>query len=166
MGYTKTDLIPTQLRMQAMDTNPIEIIGAIIIRLSGLDMQGNSHETTQICFVSNKIKGMYISEHGCKQLGIIPESFLSVGAVDSDNDVAANSSTQPPITGDTCSCPMRTIPPPLPTSVPLPPTDNNRGKLEEWIRDYYKDSSFNVCDRQPLPLMEGPPVRIMVDPKA
>ena len=166
MGYTKTDLIPTKLRMQAIDTNPIEIIGAIIVRLSGLDIQGNSHETTQICYVSNKIKGMYLSEHGCKQLGIIPESFLSVGAVDSDNDIAASSSRQPPTTGDTCSCPRRTMPPPLPTSVPLPPTDNNRGKLEEWIRDYYKGSTFNVCEHQPLPLMEGPPVRIMVDPKA
>ena len=60
MGYTKTDLIPTKLRMQAIDTNPIEIIGAIIVRLSRLDIQGNSHETTQICYVSNKIKGMYL----------------------------------------------------------------------------------------------------------
>ena len=56
MGYKKSDLIPTQLRMQAIDTNPIEIIGAIIIRLSGFDIQENSHETTQICYVSNKIK--------------------------------------------------------------------------------------------------------------
>ena len=166
MGYKKSDLIPTQLRMQAIDTNPIEIIGAIIIRLSGFDIQGNSHETTQICYVSNKIKGMYLSEHGCKQLGIIPESFPSVGAVNSDNDVAASSSTRPPSTRDTCNCPRRTMPPPLPTSVPLPPIDNNRGKLEEWIRDYYKGSTFNVCEHQPLPLMEGPPVRIMVDPKA
>ena len=88
----------TQRRMQAIDINPIEIIGAIIIRLSGLDIQGNSHETTQICYVSNKIKGMYLSEHGCKQLGIIPGSFPSVGAVNSDNDVAASSSMQPPST--------------------------------------------------------------------
>ena len=52
------------------------------------------------------------------------------------------------------------------TSVPLLPIDTNRGKLEEWIRDYYKGSTFNVCEHQPLPLMEGPPVCIMVDPKA
>ena len=45
MGYTNTDLIPTTLRMQAIDTNPIEIIGAIIVRLSGMDIQGTSHET-------------------------------------------------------------------------------------------------------------------------
>ena len=164
MGYKKSDLIPTQLRMQAIDTNPIEIIGAIIIRLSGLDIQGNSHETTQTCYVSNKIKVTYLSEHGCKQLGIIPESFPSVGAVNSDNDVAASSSTQPPPTRDKCNCPRRTMPPPLPTSVPLLPIDNNRGKHEEWIRD--KGSTFNLCEHQPLPLVEGPPVRIMVDPKA
>ena len=109
---------------------------------------------------------MYLSEHGCKQLGIIPESFPSVGAVNSDNDVAASSYTRPPSIRDTCNCPRRTMPPPLPTPVPLPPIDNNRGKLEEWIRDYYKGRTFNVCEHQPLPLMEGPPVRTMVDPKA
>ena len=87
---------------------------------------------------------MYLSEHGCKQLGIIPESFPSVGAVNSDNDVAACSSTQPPSTRDTCNCPRCTMPPPLPTSVPLPPIDNNRGQLEEWIGDYYNGSTFNV----------------------
>ena len=58
------------------------------------------------------------------------------------------------------------MPPPLPTYVPLPPIDNNRGKFEEWIRVYYKGSTFNVCEHQPIPLMEGPPARIMVDPKA
>ena len=151
MGYKKSDLISTHLRMQAIDTNPIEIIGAIIIRLSWLDIEGNSHETTQICYVSNKIKGMYLNEHGCKQLGIIPESFPSVGAVNSDNDVAASSSTQPPSVRNTCSCPSRTMPLPLPTPVPLPPTDNNRGNLEDWTRDYYKSSTFNVCEHQPLP---------------
>ena len=158
----KTDLIPTQFRMQAVDTNRIEIIRAIIIRLSGLDIQGNSHETTQICYDCNKMKGMYLSEHGCKHLGIIPESFPSIGAVDSGNNVAASSSTPPPTTGT--SAVARGVR--LPTSVPLPSTDNNRGKLEEWIRDYYKGSTFNVCEHQPLPLMDGPPVRIMVDPKA
>ncbi|RDH89254.1 MAG: hypothetical protein DIZ77_16200 [endosymbiont of Seepiophila jonesi] len=166
MGYKKSDLIPTRLRMQAIDTNPIEIIGAIILRLSGLDRHGNSHETTQICYVSNKIKGMYLSEHGCKQLGIIPESFPSVGAVDTNNDAAASSSMPPPSTRDNCNCPGRTMPPPLPTSIPFPPTENNRGKLEEWIKDYYKGSTFNTCEHQPLPLMEGPPVRIMVNSNA
>ncbi|CAG2222072.1 unnamed protein product [Mytilus edulis] len=32
--------------------------------------------------------------------------------------------------------------------------------------DYYKSSTFNTCDHQPLPLMDGPPMRLMVDPEA
>ncbi|CAC5407544.1 unnamed protein product [Mytilus coruscus] len=28
--------------------------------------------------------------------------------------------------------------------------------------DYYKSSTFNTCDHQPLPLMDGPPIRLMV----
>ena len=32
--------------------------------------------------------------------------------------------------------------------------------------DYYKSSTFNTCDHQPLPLIDGPPMRLMVDPNA
>ena len=32
--------------------------------------------------------------------------------------------------------------------------------------DYYKSSTFNKCEHQPLPMMEVPPLRLMVDPTA
>ena len=38
------------------------------------------------------------------------------------------------------------------------------GKLEQYIRDYYKHSAFNMCPHQPLRMMTGEPLRIIVDP--
>ena len=53
-----------------------------------------------------------------------------------------------------------------PTSLPFPATDENRVRLEQWLLDHYKSSTFNVCEHQPLPKMSGPPIRLMVDPQA
>ena len=61
-----------------------------------------------------------------------------------------------------CDCPSRKLPPPLPEKVPFPPTEDNREKIEKQILEYYGKSTFNTCEHQPLPLMEGPPFRIKV----
>ena len=45
----------------------------------------------------------------------------------------------------------------------LPPSEDNCAKIEQWLLDYYKASVFNTCEHQPLPMMSGPPIRIMVD---
>ena len=65
-----------------------------------------------------------------------------------------------------CSCPIRTKPPPLPTALPFPATDANRTALQNWILDRYRSSTFNTCECQTLPLMEGPPLELHVDPEA
>lgn len=38
--------------------------------------------------------------------------------------------------------------------------------MEAWLLEYYKSSSFNVCEHQALPMMSGPPIHLMVDPDA
>ena len=35
-----------------------------------------------------------------------------------------------------------------------------------YLVDYYKASTFNTCDHQPLPMMKCSPMRLMVDPYA
>ena len=65
-----------------------------------------------------------------------------------------------------CSCPIRTKPPALPHALPIPATDANRAALQNWILDRYRSSTFNTCDCQTLPLMEGPPLELHVDPEA
>ena len=59
----------------------------------------------------------------------------------------------------TCSCPRRTKPPPAPSSLPFPATPENRVKLQEYILKHYAASTFNTCEYQVLPLMDGPLTR-------
>ena len=161
MGFTKSDLIPTHIRMRAIDKNPIDIVGALLLRLSGRAKDGTVLETAQICYVSDRVKQLYLSEHGCKQLGIIPESFPTIGAALHGPIVSAVEKDKPSVTNHVCDCPKRTLPPLLPTKIPFPPVESNRDTLENWIRERYADSTFNICPHQPLPLMEGRPVDLL-----
>ena len=56
--------------------------------------------------------------------------------------------------------------PPLPTSLPFPATEENRERLQQWLIDYYRSSSFNMCEHQPLTMMDSLPLRLMVNPEA
>ena len=169
LGYSEADLIPTKMRMKAIDQNNIAVQGAIILRLSGRDQHGNVYETVQICFVSDKIKQLYLSEQGCKQLGIIPETFPAVGAALPVQHTAATTDA-PDVSScshdEKCPCLPRTSTPPIPTELPFPPIEANRSTLENWIKDYYKSSVFNNCPHQQIPLMSGPPVSIHINPGA
>ena len=51
------------------------------------------------------------------------------------------------------------------TELPFPAKTKNRKKLEHWMLDKDKVSTFNTCKHRPLSVMDGPPVHIFVDPK-
>ncbi len=42
----------------------------------------------------------------------------------------------------------------------------NRQKLHDYLLEYYHASTFNTCENQPLPAMDGTPLQLMVDPDA
>ena len=66
-----------------------------------------------------------------------------------------------------CSCPQRQLPPSEPPLLPCEPTPENPPVLRQYILDRYAASSFNTCEHQPLPLMQGaPPLRLFVDKEA
>ena len=64
-----------------------------------------------------------------------------------------------------CSCPERTLPPPVPKHCPFPATPENVGRIKDWIVNYYGASAFNTCTYQQLPMVtSSPPLRLLVDP--
>ena len=65
-----------------------------------------------------------------------------------------------------CNCSHCTAPPTKPTQPPFPATMENRKHLQEWLQDYYKSSTFNTCEHQPLHLMGSVPMQLMTDPDA
>ena len=99
-----------------------------------------------------------MSKAACIDLGI-SKDFPTIRATPSTaNPIADNRQS--------CDCPRRELPPPLPTKLPFPATTENREKLQGYLLDYYKSSTFNTCEHQPLPLMSGPPLKLRIDPDA
>ena len=165
MGLTHANLNRVKMRMTAADNRPINIIGALILRISGKTSNNETLETRQVVYFTDSTSKLFLSRQACAALGLIPDQFPSIGQC---NRLASSVSITSSMSGATspCECPRRTTPPPKPKCLPLAPTEENREKLEKWIIDYYRSSSFNVCEHQTLPMMTGPPIRLMIDKSA
>ena len=169
LGIPDNSLIPVNLRMRAVNDNNITILGAIILRLSGTSTSGQLHETREMVYVTNDSDKLFLSREACTKLGLISTTFPTVGetirkdlsvSTAVDNDSADTALTK------SCNCPRRALPPPKPDRLPFPATEANRERLQKWLLEYYRSSTFNTCQHQPLPMMEGPPLRIMINPDA
>ena len=121
-------------------------------------------------YITDSGDKLYLSKHACIALGLIPKEFPAIGNAQSQSDVTGTMSStasynnrQP---STMCSCPRRQPPTPPITSLPFPATPDNRGRLESYLREYYQSSTFNTCEHQPLPMMRGPPLRMMIDETA
>ena len=175
LGLTTKDLLPVRLKMRAANDSPITILGAILICLA--EPQGK-RSTTQMVYITDHVDKIFLSQEACADLGIIPTGFPTTRCDSADNPDTSNQDRRP--TQDhpnqdrrpdqdaprTCSCPQRAQPPTKLTEAPFPPTQDNRGKLESFLLKRYQASSFNTCEHQPLPRMDGPPLRLMIDPNA
>ena len=93
-------------------------------------------------------------------------SFPRIGSATQQPMSVSSAAASPRDEECDCSCPIRTKPPPLPTALPFPATDANRTALQNWILDRYRSSTFNTCECQTLPLTEGPPLKLHVDPES
>ena len=176
LGLSNNDLIPVRLRMHSANNQDIHILGAAIMKLSHKDKS-----TRQIVYVTGSTRKMFLSREACADLGIISQGFpeSTISTLPSLHPERPYTSPTPPAQLDnvdsngptpapqpTCSCPRRTKPPPAPSSLPFPATPENRVKLQEYILKHYAASTFNTCEHQVLPLMDGPPLRLMIDPTA
>ena len=173
LGLKTHHLPPVLMKMAEVNNDPINIIGALSLRIS--DSRGpGGLETRQVVYLTDATDKVFLSRGACEVLGIIQPDFPQIGAHSPPEDTSAAASvstsgdTAPPvscITAD-CDCPRRQLPLPRPTSLPYPPTEEYRGQIEECLLNYYASGTFNVCTHQNLPSMEGSPLRPMVDPKA
>ena len=162
LGLQKQDLLPVSMKMTTASNNGIDIAGALVLRLCGDTPSGDTLSTRQIVYFTDSTDRLFLSKQACVALQIIPTSFPTIGEAP-PHESQCSTSSQPP---GPCDCPRREMPPHKPASLPFPATAENRSKLEQWLLKYYKSSTFNVCEHQPLPMMSGPPLRLMVDPEA
>lgn len=172
LGLTQDDLIPVTMKMHAANEKGINILGAAILRFSGTGKPDHPMETRQIVYVTDSSDRIFLSREACVELGMISKTFPTIGEVhhtstiqSGPQDLADTMTSDNGITAP-CKCPKRIKPPPLPTKLPFPANPTNRGKLQAYLKKYYRDSTFNTCEHQPLPMMTGPPIRLMIDPDA
>ena len=178
------------MQMHAANNNQITILGAIILSITGQSQAGVQHTTKQIVHVTNESDKFYLSRRACADLGMISTTFPTIGEtatppteqpIKSDVDESApllsdntfippvSQAVNPPETHTTpvnCSCLKRELPPTKPSSLPFPATKENCQKLEDWLKQYYSSRTFNTCSHQSLPMMDTPPLCLMVDPNA
>ena len=181
LGLNQKDLIPVTTRMHAANNSGNKILGAIILRFSGTSQSGQTCETRQIVYITNDSNKLFLSWETCTALGIISGNFPTVGETpqpstvnekQKPSDAAEQIHLTPTLNTlesahhSPCNCPRCTEPPTKPTQPPFPATEENRQFLQEWLLDYYKSSTFNTCEHQPLPLMDSTPMRLMIDPDA
>ena len=166
------------MHMHAANNNGIKILGAIILRFTGRSPSGQTLETRQIVYVTSDADKLFLSREACRALRMISENFPTVGetlnlsktmALDED-PVESQQTTLSAIPesalNSPCNCPRRQTPPQKPTQLPFPATEANRQRLQTWLLNYYKSSTFNTCEHQHLPLMAGVHMTLMVDAKA
>ena len=159
LAVTEADLVPTSMRMHAANGDPIDIPGAVILRISG-HRNGSRQESRQFVYITPTTDTMYLSRDACRDLGMIDAAFPAVGLASVSADGINVDEYSP------CSCPRRQTPPPKPTKLPMPATEENADALRRWLVDYFSASTFNTCEHQPLTTMDGPPLRLMIQPDA
>ena len=122
----------------------------------------------QVVFITRMTDKIYLSLSACKQLGLIPKSFLHwttegvrVAEITDDSGMqVCNMAEKQDIM---CACPIRTKPPPVPEDPNwLPFPEDRVDDLRKWIVDRYASSTFNTCPHQLLSKMKCEPVRIFV----
>ncbi|RLC10819.1 MAG: hypothetical protein DRI57_19860 [Deltaproteobacteria bacterium] len=163
LGIRPQDLIPVKLKMHAANNKGIKILGAAILRFTGKDKNGTTLETRQITYVTDSSDRLFLSKEACIHLGMITDNFPTVGEVNIQPSTHSVSDEQSHsgLTSE-CDCPRRELPPAPPRQVPFPATMSNRDSMQQFLVDHYKSSTFNTCEHQPLPMMEGPPLQLMI----
>ncbi len=155
-GFRDCDLIPVRRSMVAANSEEINIVGAVFIRLSGTDdTTGATYTAAVMAYVSPSTKRLYLPREALIQLRVIPKDFPKVGAA--APSVSAIETLAP------CGCLLRGLAPERPKQLPFKPSPENNQKMKEWLRDRYACSTFNKCSHQQLKGMSGPPLELHID---
>ena len=156
MGIQKDMLAKTRMVLRGVKRSRLTVVGAVAVEISA-----GGKTAYQILYVTEETKQLILSRTCLEQLGVVAEDFHTKGMV---GDVHVTSGSGKNIGGGkaACGCYARSAVPKLPESMPWPPAESNADALEQWVRDYYASSAFNVCEHQPLQAMSGPPLQIRV----
>ena len=167
MGIDPGTLTPTTTQMKgAGRSSQLDVEGSIFLSVEIPGERTVRAVPPQQFYVVSNVSQCFLSRRCLMDLGVIDSSFPNAG----DKPVIAENQAAGKCEYDgvgNCNCPARELPPSEPAALPCEPTTENIPRLEQYIRDRYKASSFNTCCRQKIPTLKGsPPLTFHVDPKA
>ena len=106
-------------------------------------------ETSKAVYVSDETSSFYLSQIALKDLHLLLSDF-STSLSQIRSSTIANEMAS-------CVCLHRTPVPTKPKTIPFKPIQANRHMLQQWLPDYFKCSTFNICPHQQLQTMEIKP---------
>jgi hypothetical protein len=163
IGCPQSYLVPTSHRIIGITAASLGIIGAVMLRL-----EYDGQVTRQMVHISVHAKGLYMSRTACEDLKLISADFPRPSRYILTSTRASASSTKPLCPGgcnadeNSPPCPNRTNTPDRPTSLPFPPTEENKEKLKAWFLNSLAGSAFNMCTDQKLKKITGTPLKIVL----
>ena len=193
-GFQRSDLEPVAINIRAANKNPIKILGAFNAVFKGISPTNKSISCTGTVYVSDTVSDFFLSYDTMVDLKILSRNFPTIGEKLGNNEskcIATNRASDsqpadsPPVlsdpqpadsppsvpsndctTTDTCQCPQRSSVPAKPSALPFEPTEENNGRMRDWLLKFFASSTFNTCPHRPLQEMDGPPLEFHVDPEA
>ena len=149
-GFQKRDLIPVKNKMIAANREPITILGAICLRISGSTAANRHVGTAALIYISPDTDKFYLSCETMRDLKIIDDKFPNIPEAGKQENVYSHSRTAINISENIlphtelaeCGCPKRTKPPPSPSELPYRCTVENIPLMRQWILDRYRTSTF------------------------
>ena len=176
-GFKQCDLQKVNLNMTAANREPVPIAGAFLAHIEGNEPNGEAIACKAMIYVSEAVSGLYISFDTLILLRVVRESFPVVGlcsearksqdnGLGSVNSSEINRDVNSGCISNPCDCPVRSVVPPRPTSLPFEPSPENISVMKKWLLEYFRSSTFNTCPHQRLQEMDGPPIEIHVDSNA
>ena len=171
LGVQPSAILPIATNLNTVTGSPVDLVGGIFLEFTGVNpTTGRLGTTKQLAYVSTTIPYTFLSREACVDLGLMPASFPSIGSCSDTATIAATACANDGVSDPAephCSCPLRQQPPSTPPVLPCAPIEANLPVLRQYILDRYAASSFNTCEHQPLPLMQGSPaLRLFVDEEA
>ena len=148
------------LKMHAANNKGIRILSAAILRFSVEDKNNTMVELRQITYITDSSDKIFLSREVCTSLKMITTNFPMIGDTISDSVNTANVYQNHATPLPHCDCPGCQLPPAK--TLPHPATSTNRARIQEYIFEYYHSSTFNTCEHEPLPMLEGPPLHLMI----
>lgn len=161
LDMTESQLCPTSTVIRVANAEKLTVLGMLPVVVT---VVGHPEvKTLQALYITKELKKLYVSKPCLVELGCLPTSWpyppqpATCSSIQTPSMPSQEDNSLAP-----CGCAFRQTPPPPPDKLPFPATENNRGRLEEWLLNYYSSSTFNTCSHQSLPVMAGRPLRLAV----